>query len=107
MKRPAQEYNWKTCCAETENHMHKFALALLLLAGCSSKPESPSAPVSQSASVKRYPMHGKVLSVNASDKSVKIDAAEIPGWMSAMTMDYPVKDSADLAKLAADKNIEA
>src|SRR5258708_4199993 len=91
--------------------MHKTAFSLVLgmqiLAGCGSKPESPSAPVSGSASIKRYSMHGKVLSVDPGDKSVKIDAEEIPGWMSKMTMDYPVKDSAGFAKLAVDKNIEA
>ena len=52
-------------------------------------------------------MHGKVVSVNAADKSAKIDASEITGWMSAMMMDYPVRESADLAKLAADKMIDA
>ena len=96
--------------------MRKFALSsalgLLLFAGCGTKSESPPAAgatpaAGQSAAIKRYSMHGKVVSVNPADKSAKIDAAEVPGWMSAMTMDYPVKDTAELAKLAADKNIEA
>ncbi len=91
--------------------MQKTGLLLLTaislaITGCSSKPESaPSA--APSAATKRYAMHGKVVSVNAADKSAKIDAAEVSGWMSAMMMDYPVKESADLAKLAADKIIDA
>jgi Cu/Ag efflux protein CusF len=52
-------------------------------------------------------MHGKVLSVNAADKSAKIDAGDIPGWMGAMTMDYPVRDAAELTKMSAGKDIEA
>ena len=52
-------------------------------------------------------MHGKVISVNAGEKSARIDAAEVKGWMSAMTMDYPVRDAADIAKLTADKSIDA
>lgn len=51
------------------------------------------------AAIKSYPMHGKVLSVNAADKSARIDAGPIGDWMGAMTMNYPVKDAADLAKL--------
>jgi hypothetical protein len=84
-----------------------FMLALFVLDGCSSRQEASAPAPTQTAAIKRYPMHGKVLSVNTADKTAKIDAEEIPGWMAKMTMDYPVKDSADLAKMAPDKNIEA
>lgn len=96
--------------------MTRFQIRLLLpgvlalfAAGCSSKPEAPAASSSAapSAAMKRYSVHAKVISVNASDKSARLDAGEITGWMSAMTMDYPVKDATDLAKLAADKIIDA
>jgi uncharacterized lipoprotein YajG len=88
--------------------MRKIAvLFIFMLAGCSSKQETAAPATTQTASVKRYPLHGKVISVNTADKTAKIDAAEVPGWMSAMTMDYPVKESAELAKMAPDKNIEA
>ena len=84
-----------------------LAATLLLLSGCSSAPPSAAPSTSPSGNIRRYEMHGKVVSVNTSDKSAKIDAAEIKGWMSAMTMDYPVKEAADLARLAADKSIQA
>jgi uncharacterized lipoprotein YajG len=88
--------------------MRKIAvLFVLMLTGCSSKQETTAPATTQTASVKRYPFHGKVISVNTADKTAKIDAAEVPGWMSAMTMDYPVKEAAELAKMAPDKNIEA
>ena len=115
MKRPARAYNWKTCSAE-DIIMTTLRIRLLLpgvlalfAAGCGSKPQTPAASSSAapSAAMKRYSMHGKVISVNASDKSARIDAGEISGWMSAMTMDYPVREAADLAKLTADKIIDA
>lgn len=59
------------------------------------------------AAIKRYPMHGKVLSVNAADKSARIDAGPIGDWMGAMTMNYPVKDEADLAKLTPGTTFDA
>jgi Cu/Ag efflux protein CusF len=52
-------------------------------------------------------MHGKILSLNASDKSARIDAGPIGDWMGAMTMNYPVKDDAEFAKLTAGATIDA
>jgi hypothetical protein len=87
-------------------------VAALVLVSCGSKPEAPAAassapPAPLSANVKRYPMHGKVLSVSTADKTAKIDADEIPGWMGAMAMDYPVRDAAELTKLTPNKEINA
>ena len=82
------------------------AVAALTI-GCSSAPKASEAPPAPSANTKKYQMHGKVLSVNAQDKSAKIDAGEIQGWMSAMTMDYPVRDAAEIAKLKEGLQIEA
>jgi Cu/Ag efflux protein CusF len=44
-------------------------------------------------------MHGKVVSVNAPEKSARIDAGAIGDWMGPMTMNYSFKDDADLARL--------
>ena len=72
------------------------------LIGCSAKP-----PVATSTTVKRYPMHGTIVSVNAAEKSARIDAGPIGDYMGAMTMNYQIKDDAALAKLAAGSVIDA
>jgi Cu/Ag efflux protein CusF len=74
-----------------------FLLAVLL-AGCGSKPPEAG---------KRYPMEGKVLSIDANAKTATIDAGQIGDWMSPMTMEYPVKPDAELAKLHAGDKIQA
>ncbi len=51
------------------------------------------------APARRYAVRGRVVSVDAAGKTANIDAEKIDGWMDAMTMDYPVPDAADLAKL--------
>jgi Cu/Ag efflux protein CusF len=89
--------------------------AALSLAGCSSgTPSDIPAPAPAGASgasgqtaIKRYPMHGKVVSVNAAEKSVKIDAGPIGDWMGAMTMNYTIKDDADLARLTPGTTFDA
>jgi Cu/Ag efflux protein CusF len=84
--------------------------AVFAVVSCSSKPavETTSTPSAQSdANVKRYSMHGKVLSVNAAEKTAKIDADAIKGWMGAMAMDYPVRDPGDLSRLSAGQTIDA
>ncbi len=57
--------------------------------------------------VERYPLRGKVLGLSEEDKTATIDHEEIPGWMGAMTMSFPVKDDAEWAKLSVGADIEA
>ena len=66
-----------------------FFLPLLLLffVGC-----QPAANTSNSSTAKRYPFVGKVVSVDKNAKKAKIDHQEIPGYMSAMTMDVPIHE---------------
>jgi Cu/Ag efflux protein CusF len=56
---------------------------------------------------KRYPMQGTVISVDPTGKMATIAAGKIDDWMEAMTMEYPVKPDAELAKLHAGDRIEA
>lgn len=42
------------------------------------------------AEAKRYPLKGKVISVDRDRKKAKIDHEEIPGYMTAMEMDFPI-----------------
>ncbi|MEP6944367.1 MAG: SCO family protein [Acidobacteriota bacterium] len=45
-----------------------------------------------SATAKRYPIKGTVISVDRAGKKVKLEHDDIPGFMEAMTMDFPVHD---------------
>jgi Cu/Ag efflux protein CusF len=89
-----------------------ISLAFVLTA-CSSNAPAPAAKTEvagasgQAQAVKRYPMHGKVLSLDATEKSARIDAGPIGDWMGAMTMSYPVKDPAEFSKLTAGSTIDA
>ena len=55
----------------------------------------PPAPASQ-----RYPVKGKVVEVALPEKQLVLEHEDIPGYMPAMTMPFPVKDEA-LLKVAA------
>ncbi len=91
----------------------------LTLAGCSTstpdaKTTDTGAPAASGASaasgavaIKRYPMHGKIISVDAPAKSARIEAGAIGDWMGPMTMNYPIKDDAGLATLKPDTTFDA
>jgi protein SCO1 len=82
-------------------------LAAGLLIGCSSSaPEQPKAPDSNAA-VKQYPMRGKIVALDASQRMASINAEDIPGYMSAMTMGYPIKDPDEFSKLKVGDAITA
>jgi len=59
------------------------------------------------ASVKRYNLTGRVVSVDKANQSVNIDGDAIPGFMAAMTMPYQVKDTSILLKVAPGDRIKA
>ena len=57
--------------------------------------------------LKRYHLKGKVVSVDKRANMVNVDGEEIPGFMGAMTMPYPVKPVSELDKLAPGDAITA
>ena len=63
---------------------------------------SPVKPVA-----KRYHLKGKVVSVDKRANMVNVDGEDIPGFMGAMTMPYPVKPASELDKLFAGDAITA
>lgn len=72
-----------------------FLSFALLVTACqkaadTNAPASPNAPASTTA--KRYPIKGKVISVDRAGKKVKLEHDDIPGFMDAMTMDFPVHE---------------
>jgi protein SCO1/2 len=85
------------------NRKRNFILTALLtcaalLAACN-RPQ-PAAQAASSQSVKRYTLTGRVVSVDKANQSITVAGNEIPGFMSAMQMPYPVKDSSLLDKVA-------
>jgi Cu/Ag efflux protein CusF len=67
-----------------------LALCALFVAACGSRSAS---------AVKRYPLKGKVLSVDKEAGSAIVDAGDIPGFMNAMAMTYPIPDQKAVAGL--------
>ncbi len=72
------------------------ALLCISLAGCGSQPQSQTQTEFQE---RRYPLKGRVVSIDKSQKRVIVDHEEIPNFMAAMTMPYPVVDEATLDRL--------
>ena len=73
------------------------------LAGCGS-----SKPADQPAEgPKRYHLDGRVVSVETAKQRVVVDAGDIPGFMSAMTMGYSVKNPNQLTPLSPEDKITA
>jgi protein SCO1/2 len=79
-----------------------FLLFLLSLA-CAPNPD----PAAKAAAQKHYQLSGKVVSVNAKDQTAAIDAAAIPGFMDAMTMEYPIQSKSEFATLHPGDHITA
>jgi protein SCO1/2 len=72
------------------------------LIGCSSpKPAEPTPPPS------KYSMSGRVVAVDKAKQQVTVDAADIPGFMMAMTMPYSVKKPGLLEPLSPEDQITA
>ncbi len=75
-------------------------LCTALLAACSRK--------SHTAAVERhFPLTGKVVALDAQHQTATIDAAAIPNYMGAMTMEYPIKSKSDFQSLHTGEQITA
>jgi Cu/Ag efflux protein CusF len=61
----------------------------------------------KSAPQKHYQLTGKVVSINAQEQTAAIDAAAIPNFMEAMTMEYPIASKAEFATLRPGQHITA
>lgn len=52
-------------------------------------------------------MSGEIVSMDAKSQTATVKHGKIDGWMEAMTMEYPVKDQQEFAKLKVGKKIQA
>src|SRR5215207_4949040 len=71
--------------------------AALCLGACAGKP----------ADEHRYELKGKVVSVDQTQGSVTIEHEDIPGYMAAMTMEFPVRDAAGLKNMRPGNDVKA
>ena len=79
--------------------LDSFALFLILVClvlatGCQGKP-------------KRYELRGQVTAKDVATKTLTIKHGDIPGLMSAMTMEYPVNDASVLQQVRTGDTITA
>ena len=77
-------------------------LLLILVAGC--KPQ-PAAPNAATPTVKTFEAHGIIRQIAADRRSATIQHDAIPGFMSAMTMDFTVKATNELNGIAPNDEI--
>ena len=94
--------------------MRSKAVLVALLAvgmmGCSSSKPQPTVSSTQPAAdseVKRYHLEGTVVSIDRQQKRVIVDGKDIPGFMAAMTMPYPVVDDQTLDRVKPGDQITA
>ncbi|MEP6850185.1 MAG: SCO family protein [Acidobacteriota bacterium] len=66
-----------------------------------------SADLNVSPDAKRFPFKGKVISVNKEAKKAKIEHGDIPGYMEAMTMEFPIREDWVWDELKPGADIEA
>jgi Cu/Ag efflux protein CusF len=76
-----------------------FAVLILFLGGCSRS--------SEVRAEHHFPLTGKVISINAKERTAAVDAAAIPNFMEAMTMDYPIKSQSEFNSLHVGDQIAA
>jgi Cu/Ag efflux protein CusF len=86
--------------------------ACLLLFGCAkNEPVAEKLPekstTSEAEPVKQYDLRGEVVSLEEQGRIAKIKHEQIADWMGPMTMEFPVKEEADFAKLKAGQPIHA
>jgi protein SCO1/2 len=77
------------------------ALLCLALAGCGSQAPAPE------AQEQRYALRGTVISIDREQQRIVVDHEDIPGFMAAMAMPYPVVEPALLDVAAPGDQITA
>jgi Cu/Ag efflux protein CusF len=92
-----------------------YGLLILLLSGCQNRNQpQTSEPAAASAAAQpssgppaEFKMEGDIVKVDKENRTATIKHGPIEGYMSAMTMSYPVPDQADLDKIKPGDHITA
>ncbi|MEO8661550.1 MAG: copper-binding protein [Bryobacteraceae bacterium] len=77
-------------------------LTTLLLAVIGCRSATPKPP-----ETKTYSIRGEVLRLDNVNHTAVLKHDKIEGWMEAMTMEFPVKDPAEFAKLSVGDQMQA
>lgn len=89
-------------------HRRDFVLACgmvpAVFLACSTKKESK---FDYGEAKQRYAVRGVVLRLKPADRIAVLQHGRIEGWMEAMTMEFPVPDTAEYAKLKEGAKIRA
>ncbi len=75
-----------------------LAFTILLAGGCGPR---------RAANEKRYPLKGKVVAIDQTDRTATLKHEEIPGYMPAMTMPFKIKNESDLQMLKPGDEVTA
>ncbi|HZQ52932.1 MAG TPA: copper-binding protein [Bryobacteraceae bacterium] len=81
-------------------HLFLLLAVSLLLCGCGGN-RQPTGPE------RHYQLTGRVVALNPANHTATIDAAAIPNFMEAMTMEYPIRSRAEFQKLHTGDKITA
>jgi Cu/Ag efflux protein CusF len=69
---------------------------LLFATGCSHREQA-----------RQFPFRGDVVAIDPNAKVASIHNEDVPGWMTAMTMEYPIENAAEFQSLHPGDKIEA
>jgi len=93
------------------NKLNPLRLLLFCLlafpAACNRGPSPPAAASTQSLSAKRYPLKGKVISVDKNAGTANIDNEPVAGFMDPMIMPYTFKPPSQIDQLQPGDSIAA
>jgi Cu/Ag efflux protein CusF len=88
-------------------HLALFCLFAMLTLSAACNRGTPQATANPQSAVKRYPLQGKVISVDKQAGSANINNEPIPGFMDPMVMPYPIQPPAALEQLQPGDSITA
>ncbi|MDX2269044.1 MAG: copper-binding protein [Bryobacter sp.] len=86
---------------------HFAALAFLLLFGLAGCTQTPRQEAQSNQPIETHALKGEVVRLEGETQVVVVKHEEIPGWMEAMTMGFPVKDKAAFETLKPGQKINA
>jgi protein SCO1/2 len=82
-----------------------FSISALLLAFAGCKPDSSAPPAPATASPQTYAVRGVVEAISPDQQKATIKHEAIPGYMGAMTMEFPARDTNVLKGISAGDEI--